>query len=62
MTAASTTKPAKDRPTTFVITVRAQPRVDPIRALRALLKIALRRLGLKCISATAQEGTEGDQP
>jgi hypothetical protein len=28
----------------------AQPGGDPIRALRALLKLALRRFGLRCVS------------
>jgi hypothetical protein len=44
------TKPAKDRPT-FVITLRPEPGVDHIRALRALLKITLRRFGLRAIEA-----------
>lgn len=29
---------------------RAEPRVDEVRALRALLKVALRRFGLQCLS------------
>jgi hypothetical protein len=39
-----------DRPT-FTLTFRPEPGVDGARALRALLKIALRRLGLKCVAA-----------
>jgi hypothetical protein len=51
MTAADTvTKPAKGRPT-FTLTFRAETNVDPILALRRLLKDALRRYGLKCIAA-----------
>jgi hypothetical protein len=51
MTTASTTKPAeKDRPV-FVITLRPEPGIDPVLALRALLKVTLRRFGLRCISA-----------
>ena len=35
----------------FVITLRAEKHItDPIRAMRQLLKIALRRVGLRCIS------------
>lgn len=34
----------------FVIRVRAEPGVDPTRALRWLLKMMLRRLGLKALS------------
>lgn len=34
---------------TFALRLRPEPNVDPIRALRALLKIALRRLGLRCV-------------
>lgn len=36
----------------FTIKLRPEPSVlDPIKALRALLKTALRRFGLRCISA-----------
>jgi hypothetical protein len=34
----------------FVVRVRAEPRVDPIKALRAFLKVALRRFGLRAVS------------
>jgi hypothetical protein len=51
MSATSTTKPAKERPT-FVLELRPEPGVDPVLALRALIKAALRRYGLRCISAT----------
>jgi hypothetical protein len=33
----------------FVVTLRAKPGIDPIKALRATLKLALRRHGLKAI-------------
>jgi hypothetical protein len=36
----------------FLLKFRAEPRVDGVRALRALLKTSLRRFGLRCISAT----------
>jgi len=39
----------KQRPT-YRVLLRPEPRVDGERALRALLKFALRRLGLRCIS------------
>jgi hypothetical protein len=38
------------RPRTFVLTLVAGPGVDPIRALKQLLKLALRRCGLRCLS------------
>jgi hypothetical protein len=41
---------ASERPL-FRLVLRPQPRVDGERALRALLKTALRRFGLRCISA-----------
>ena len=48
---------ASDRPT-FLLTFRPEPGVDnPIRALRALLKMALRRHGLRCVSADAYAET-----
>jgi len=42
--------PAKERPT-FTLELRPEPGVDPVLALRALLKIALRRFGLRCVAA-----------
>jgi hypothetical protein len=36
----------------YVLTVRANPGVDDIRALRAWLKIGLRTFGLKCVGIT----------
>jgi hypothetical protein len=36
----------------FVLRLRAEPHLtDPIRSLRALLKAALRRYGLRCLEA-----------
>ncbi|PWT93558.1 MAG: hypothetical protein C5B56_00545 [Proteobacteria bacterium] len=58
MATTDTTKPAKAR-RTFVLELRPEPGVDPILALRALLKVALRRFGLKCVSA--HESNEGDK-
>jgi hypothetical protein len=50
MTRSPDTKPA-DRPT-FTIRLRPEPNVaDPIKALRAALKVLLRRFGLKALSA-----------
>jgi hypothetical protein len=42
---------------TYVIRLRALPGADGIRAIRWLLKLALRRFGLKCI-AVRQEARE----
>jgi hypothetical protein len=39
-----------DRPT-FIIELRPEPGVNPIRALRLLLKTASRRYGLRCVNA-----------
>ena len=40
-----------ERPT-YVLIVRPERNVaDPVRALRALLKVSLRRFGLRCVSA-----------
>jgi hypothetical protein len=41
--------PAAARPV-YILTLRAEPGVDDTRALRALLKAALRRYGLRCLS------------
>jgi hypothetical protein len=48
MTAAPAPK-ASERPT-FRLLLRPEPRTDAERALRALLKLALRRFGLRCVS------------
>jgi len=40
--------PAAERPI-YTLTVRAEPGVDPVRALRWLLKGMLRQLGLRCV-------------
>jgi len=50
---------SSDRPT-FTLTFRAEPGIDAIKAVRALLKSALRRYGMRCLSAVAYiETTEG---
>ena len=55
MSTATNDQPTKDRPT-FVITLRPERNIaDPIRALRALLKSALRRHGLRCTSAREEK-------
>jgi hypothetical protein len=46
-----------DRPT-FVVTLRPEPRVEPIRALRRLLKVLLREYGMKCTSVDLIDGKE----
>ena len=53
----TSTKPAKDRPT-FTLELRPEPGVDPVLALRALLKVTLRRFGMRCISAHESSAEE----
>jgi hypothetical protein len=53
MSAPDHQQPAKDRPT-FTVVLRTEPGVDPIRALRGFLKLALRRFELRAIEV--QEG------
>jgi len=51
MTAASNRCPRKPKKQIFVLRLTAGPDCpDAIRALRQLLKIALRRFGLRCVS------------
>jgi len=38
----------------FVVRLRAAPKVDAIRALRAALKVLSRRFGLRAISVKAE--------
>jgi hypothetical protein len=52
-------QPARDRPT-FTLVLRAEPNIDAIRALRALLKVALRRFGLRVIAAHEDNGRNND--
>jgi len=57
ITMSSATKPTTDeqRPV-FVLESRPEPNVvDPVRALKALLKSALRRHGLRCTSACEEK-------
>jgi hypothetical protein len=50
MLTTTSTAPAKDRPT-FTLQLRPEPGVDPVLALRAVLKNALRYHGMRCVSA-----------
>jgi len=52
--------PAKERPT-FTLELRPEPGVDPVLAVRALLKIALRRFGLRCVAAR-ESSSGGERP
>jgi hypothetical protein len=52
-----TDRAANKRPV-FVIRVRAEPEVDSIRALRAFLKIALRRFGLRAVSVDKEADSD----
>jgi hypothetical protein len=49
---------------TFTLVVRAEPGVDPERALRRLLKAMLRAFGLRVVQCrpTQQEEHQNDQP
>jgi hypothetical protein len=52
---------SKHQRRSFVLTVRSEPNVDPIKALKRSLKTMLRRDGLKClgIHEATGEGHEG---
>jgi hypothetical protein len=50
-TITNTPKSAVTERPIFVLELRPEPGVDPVLALRALLKVTLRRFGLRCISA-----------
>jgi hypothetical protein len=49
---------AREDTTGLRVELRPEPGVDPVLALRALLKVTLRRFGLRCISA--HEDNEGN--
>jgi hypothetical protein len=38
------------RPVRFVLTLQPLPGVDPVRALRWVLKALLRRCGMRCVA------------
>jgi hypothetical protein len=44
---------------TFVVTLRAEPGTDATRALRGLLKLALRRFRLRCIGVREARRSDG---
>ena len=46
-----------DRPT-FTLVLRPEPHIDPIKSLRAVLKVLLRGYGMKCISAVDDQTKE----
>jgi hypothetical protein len=46
----------EDRPT-FLVSLQPKPGVDPVRALRRLLKYASRALGLRCTHAEVSTQT-----
>jgi hypothetical protein len=43
-----------DRRSVYLLRLRAQPNTDAVHNLRALLKVAVRRFKLRCISARVQ--------
>ena len=45
----------------FLVRLRALPGVDAIRALRAALKVLLRRFGLQCVSVEEEAEQTGGQ-
>jgi hypothetical protein len=49
-----------DRPI-FVMTLRAEPNVDPIKSLRAVLKVLLRGYGMKCLSVNQIEDRKEEE-
>jgi hypothetical protein len=53
------TNTTRDRPT-FIVTLRPEPGVDPIHALRRALKRLLRDHGLRAITVEAQIETEDE--
>jgi hypothetical protein len=46
-----------DRPT-FVLVLRPLPGVDGLRAIRALIKIALRKFGLRCVMLREEQAKD----
>jgi hypothetical protein len=51
-------RPVKDRPV-FILKLRPEPHVvDPVKALRGFLKDALRRWGLRAISAIEEKNND----
>jgi hypothetical protein len=48
------TRNSDSRPT-FTLRLRPEPGVDPIHALRAVLKALLRTYGMRCIHAVEDE-------
>src|ERR1700704_7197424 len=53
-------KKMENERTIFLLTVRPEPGVDGVRALRAWLKIGLRTFGLKCLRATTGDKEEAN--
>jgi hypothetical protein len=48
--------------TDFTVTLRPQPNVDAIKALRRLLKFAGRQLGLRAIRIEERQGSDVEPP
>jgi hypothetical protein len=42
----------------FLMVLRPEPGVDPIRSLRSVLKVLLRRYGMKCLRVDQMEPKE----
>jgi len=49
MRASSSASRASPQAVTFIVTLQPNPGIDGLRALRMLLRVGLRRFGLRCI-------------
>jgi hypothetical protein len=56
MSAARHRRARPEKRPTFVLTLRAAPGIDSIRALRWALKFLWRRFGLRCVSVEERGG------
>lgn len=52
--------PTEERPV-FTLRLRAEPGVNPIRALRQALKTALRRFGFRCVEIRRDPPLKADR-
>jgi hypothetical protein len=50
------------RPAAFIVTLVAQPGVDGVKALRAFLKVSLRRFGLRAVDVREFHDDEPQPP
>jgi hypothetical protein len=50
------TERRRQPPVTFVLRLTPKPGTDAVKALRAALKVMLRRFGLRCTSVSVEQG------